>query len=103
MSKKFSILSHLHVAHNFGATHCNDHTCLTPTVLGAPRALRPSPQARIFYPIPLFCTKLGTVGVLWGRLYGTRMETNVFVFTLFFSFPSLFSWYDIVQGEHIFL
>ena len=25
------------------------------------------------------------------------METNVFVFTLFFSFPSLFSWYDIVQ------
>ena len=29
--------------------------------------------------------------------YGTRMETNVFVFTLFFLFPSLFSWYDIVQ------
>ena len=25
------------------------------------------------------------------------METNVFVFTLFFLFPSLFSWYDIVQ------
>ena len=25
------------------------------------------------------------------------METNVFVFTLFFSFPSLFSWYDIVH------
>ncbi len=33
----------------------------------------------------------------WGRLYGTRMETNVFVFTLFFSPPSLFSWYDIVH------
>ena len=32
-----------------------------------------------------------------GWLYGTRMETNVFVFTLFFLFPSLFSWYDIVQ------
>ncbi len=25
------------------------------------------------------------------------METNILVFTLFFSFPSLFSWYDIVQ------
>jgi hypothetical protein len=32
-----------------------------------------------------------------GRLYGTKMETNVFEFTLFFSSPSLFSRYDIVQ------
>ncbi len=32
-----------------------------------------------------------------GRLYGTRMETNVFDFTLFFSSPSLFSRYDIFQ------
>jgi hypothetical protein len=56
-------------------------------------------------------TKSICAGRLWGgarRLqtpplrqkgvdYGTRMETNVFVFTLFFLFPSLFSWYDIVQ------
>ena len=41
--------------------------------------------------------KFGTFLYFWGWLYGTRMETNVFVFTLFFSFPSLFSWYDIVQ------
>ncbi len=32
-----------------------------------------------------------------GRLYGTKMETNEFDFTLFFSSASLFSWYDILQ------
>ncbi len=32
-----------------------------------------------------------------GRLYGTKMAMNVFNFTLFFSSPSLFSRYDILQ------
>jgi hypothetical protein len=32
-----------------------------------------------------------------GRLYGTKMETNVFDFTLFFSSASLFPRYDILQ------
>jgi hypothetical protein len=35
--------------------------------------------------------------VFWGQLYGRKMETNVFNFTLFFLSPSLFSRYDIVQ------
>ena len=51
---------------------------------------------RFFYRISLSIVPIIKKSV-WGWLYGTRMETNVFVFTLFFLFPSLFSWYDIVQ------
>jgi len=39
----------------------------------------------------LFVLHTWNQNFFWGRLYGTKMETNVFVFTLFFSFPSLFS------------
>ncbi len=33
----------------------------------------------------------------FGVDYGTKMETNIFDFTLFFSSASLFSRYDILQ------
>ncbi len=67
---------------------------LAAILLGGPAGEFP---ANIFYPSRIPKKILARTTTKRGQLYGTKMETNVFDFTLFFSSASLFSWYDILQ------